>query len=74
MLTKNNIKTTKTKRSAKGAKSSATLSVTKASAGSWKEVRPDKVARAKKLLQDPNYPSGKVLGSVARLMARHLSK
>jgi hypothetical protein len=73
MLTKNNIKTTKSKRSAKGRKPSAAPAAPKPSAGSWKEVRPEKVARAKRLLQDPNYPSGKVMGAVARLMARHLS-
>jgi hypothetical protein len=73
MLTKNNIKTTKTKRSNKG-RPPSTAATMKGAAGSWQEVRPDKVARAKKLLQDPDYPSAKVIHSVARLMARHLSK
>ena len=73
MLTKNNNKTTKTKRSDKERKASAALTM-KAAAGSWKEVRAEKVARARKLLQDPSYPSNKVLSSIARLMARHLDK
>jgi hypothetical protein len=38
----------------------------------WLSVRKGKVARARKLLADPKYPSPKVLASVARLLARHL--
>jgi len=38
-----------------------------------KVSRPEAIARAKKLLKDPNYPSAKVLNSVARLLARHLT-
>ena len=49
------------------------LSIPKALKASWKESRPEKVARARKLLKDPNYPSPKVLNSVARLLAKHLS-
>jgi hypothetical protein len=70
MLIKNNTKTTKIKRSNKAAKPNST----KASSGSWKEIRAEKVARAKKLLEQPGYPSGKVINSIARLMAKHLSK
>ncbi len=39
-------------------------------ANSWQAIRPAKVARAKELVKDPNYPSAKVLRSVARLLAR----
>jgi len=35
-------------------------------------VRKDKVARARKLLDNPDYPPPKVLDSVARLLAKHL--
>jgi hypothetical protein len=73
MLIKNNNKTTKTKRSNKARKPTAVSSV-KAKPDAWKEVRPEKVARAKKLLQNPGYPSGKVINSVARLLAKHLGK
>lgn len=73
MLTKNNNKTTKAKRSRKERKASALLTM-KDATGSWKEVRAEKVARAKKLLQDPAYPSGQVLNSIARLLARHLDQ
>jgi hypothetical protein len=38
----------------------------------WLAVRKGKVARARRLLEDPNYPPPKVLDSVARLLARHL--
>ncbi|HEU0009880.1 MAG TPA: hypothetical protein VFT34_08700 [Verrucomicrobiae bacterium] len=38
----------------------------------WLAVRKAKVARARRLLADPNYPSPKVLDSVARLLAKHL--
>jgi hypothetical protein len=68
MLIKNNNKTTKTKRSNKARKPIA------GNHGSWKEVRAEKVAYAKKLLQDPGYPSGKVIKSIAGLMAKHLGK
>jgi hypothetical protein len=34
--------------------------------------RSEKVARAKRLIADPDYPSKEVLGSVAGLLARHL--
>jgi hypothetical protein len=32
------------------------------------DVRPDQVARAKALIQDPGYPSAKVVGQVAKLL------
>jgi hypothetical protein len=35
-------------------------------------VRPEKIARAKRLVQDENYPSQGVLDSVAELLAKHL--
>jgi len=38
----------------------------------WLAVRKGKVARARRLIADPKYPSPKVLDSVARLLARHL--
>ena len=38
------------------------------------EVRPEKVAEAKRLLQDPSYPSDAVLGKVAGLLAQHLQR
>ena len=38
----------------------------------WLAVRKDKVARARKLLDNPDYPPPKVLDSVARLLAKHL--
>ena len=38
----------------------------------WREVRPDQVARARKLLEDPSYPPKKVTDAVAALLARHL--
>ena len=40
----------------------------------WREVRPDKVARARKLLEDPSYPPKKVTDAVASLLARHLDR
>ena len=40
----------------------------------WEEVRRDKVARAKKLLEDANYPSPEVIRSVAGLLARDWDK
>lgn len=41
--------------------------------GSWQESRPEKVARAKRLLKNPYYPSPKVINAIARLMAKHLT-
>ena len=38
----------------------------------WLAVRPAKVERARKLLRDPNYPNGKTIDAVARLLAKHL--
>ena len=38
----------------------------------WNNVRPEKVARAKKLIRRKSYPSKKVLDSLANLLARHL--
>jgi hypothetical protein len=38
----------------------------------WREVREDKLARARALLRKPDYPGEKVLQSIARLLARHL--
>lgn len=35
-------------------------------------VRPEKVARAKELLDDPGYPSAAVLNRVADLLTQHL--
>ena len=35
-------------------------------------IRPSEVARAKKLVADPNYPPEKVLQAVARLLAQKL--
>lgn len=43
-----------------------------ASTKPWLAVRKGRVARARKLLDDPNYPPPKVLESVARLLAKHL--
>ena len=37
----------------------------------WAGVRAAKVARAKSLIQDPNYPSAEVIQTVARLLARN---
>jgi hypothetical protein len=34
-------------------------------------VRPDKVARGKKLIQDSDYPPPRVLQAVARVLARN---
>ena len=36
-------------------------------------VRPEKVAQARALIQDPGYPSADVLGQVASLLANHLT-
>ena len=38
----------------------------------WKGVRPAKVAKAKVLVRDGNYPSRQVMESVAGLLAEHL--
>jgi hypothetical protein len=35
-------------------------------------VRPEKIARAKRLVEDPSYPSPEVIDSVAGLLAKHL--
>ena len=35
-------------------------------------VRPEKVARARRLAQDENYPSTEIIDSVADLLAKHL--
>lgn len=39
-----------------------------------KGVRPAKVARARKLLADPNYPSKQVMQAVAEVLARKLGE
>jgi hypothetical protein len=74
MLIKNSKKTTvlrKTK--ALHASEKAAIAAPQVTKASWKESRPEVVARAKKLLKNPGYPSAKVLNSVARLLARHLT-
>ena len=38
----------------------------------WKSIRAAKVARARKLVADPNYPPKKVMERVADLLARKL--
>jgi hypothetical protein len=38
----------------------------------WQAMRPEKVERARKLIQDENYPSIQILGSVADLLAKRL--
>ena len=43
-----------------------------AGALAWKSVRRSKVARARKLVADPNYPPKKVMQAVADLLARKL--
>ena len=35
-------------------------------------IRPEKVARARELVRDENYPSPEVIDSVANLLAKHL--
>jgi hypothetical protein len=40
--------------------------------GDHADVRLDKLARARQLAADPNYPHPEVLESVARLLAKHL--
>jgi hypothetical protein len=36
-------------------------------------VRPDKVAQAKALVSDPNYPSDKALSRMSDLLAQHIN-
>jgi len=38
----------------------------------WQSVRPVEVERARRLVQDDQYPSRQVLESVAELLAQHL--
>lgn len=38
----------------------------------WQQVRPAKVAKAKQLLKNKQYPPPEVLNSVAHLLARNL--
>jgi hypothetical protein len=38
--------------------------------GKGPAVRPEKIARGKELLHDPEYPSPRVVQSVARILAR----
>jgi hypothetical protein len=74
MLIKNSNKTTVARKQAAvrlTAKAQPSAPVTPK--GSWKESRPAVVARARKLLKNPNYPSPKVLNSMARLLAKHLA-
>ena len=40
----------------------------------WAETRAGKMARAKKLLRDPNYPTPAILQSVANLLASKLDR
>jgi hypothetical protein len=44
-----------------------------AAAKGWNGLRPENIAKAKKLLKNSSYPSGKILNSIAKLMARHLT-
>ena len=75
MLIKNKQKTTtvRSKAAAVRRTTPAPLAGASMEKGSWKESRPAMVARAKKLVKDPNYPSAKVLNAVARLLVRHLT-
>jgi len=41
---------------------------------SWNTARAAKVARAKKLIRDAGYPNDKITWTIARLLARHLSR
>ncbi len=43
-------------------------------AHSWQAVRRKKVERARKLLQNSNYPGAAVTKAVARLLAKNLQK
>ena len=36
------------------------------------DVRADQVARAKALIQDPGYPSAKIVGQVAEVLAKRI--
>jgi hypothetical protein len=38
----------------------------------WNSTRPRKIAKARRLVADPQYPSKRVLNSVAGLLAQHL--
>ena len=38
----------------------------------WNETRDEKVARARKLIRDADYPDDAINGSIARLLARYL--
>jgi len=38
----------------------------------WKEVRREKVARAKQLIEDASYPPRRVLQAVAEILARNI--
>jgi hypothetical protein len=38
----------------------------------WQSVRKSRIARAKQLLKEKDYPPEEILESVARLLARHL--
>jgi hypothetical protein len=58
----------------KMSKSHATTDSAPSEEKPWDEVRKLKVARAKKLLQDANYPSPEVIRSVADLLARNWHK
>jgi hypothetical protein len=40
----------------------------------WDSVRPGKIARARRLVEDPNYPSKQVIESVAVLLAGRLDQ
>ena len=52
-----------------------TISSEAAPAGQpWKGVRPAKIAKAKALLRQDDYPPRQVLESVAELLAEHLEK
>jgi hypothetical protein len=75
MLIKNSKKTTvvSSKTAVRRAQKAQPSIVPAMAKGSWKESRPEAVARARKLLKDPNYPSAKVMNSVAKLLARHLT-
>ncbi len=71
MLIKNNKTTTTQKRTVRKENSAPAKPK---SSEAWNQTRPAKVARAKKLLQNPNYPPGKVMKAVAKLLAEHLGE
>ena len=56
------------------ARRQAALALTEETRGrpSWRDARPEKVAKARRLVQDKSYPSRQVLESVADLLAEHL--